>query len=425
MRICIFEDRRTGQLEPLNLTRPTFDLLCGWTTLFDKHVRHFPTTQTGVLIRPHLAELCRWQHPEIAVNEADWLRSARLVLVNSRWLPPPQPAGELPLPCVGMCSGEPAFVVIGPEQFAGFPDNDIDECLAGWQSSLPQVPAQGQMVHNLWDLVQCNADQICRDSEALPSWNPSDADPAWTVLGPRERARIDRTAAVEPHVVLDTRQGPVIVDRDAVVTAFSRLEGPCVVGPRTQILGARLRAGTTVGPNCRVGGEVEASILLGFDNKYHDGFLGHSYLGEWVNLGAGTSNSDLRNDYGEVTVIVAGQQVPTGLPKVGCFLGDHTKTGLGVVLNTGTSAGMFCNLLPSATYPAKRIPSFCNWWNGTLQDNADLSRLLTTADKVMRRRGQALTDVHAEVYRQLHQQSAAERRRAIRDREQARLKRSA
>src|SRR5207248_75825 len=165
------------------------------------------------------------------------------------------------------------------------------------------------------------------------------------------------TARRDPMVVADTSRGPVVINREAVVTAFSRLEGPCYVGPQTHVLGAKVRAGTTLGPNCRVGGEVEASILHGHSNKYHDGFLGHSYVGEWVNLGAGTHNSDLRNDYGEVTVMVNGRLVPTGLTKVGCFLGDHSKTGLGTLLNTGSNVGIFCNVLPWGLAP-KYVPSF-------------------------------------------------------------------
>ena len=140
-------------------------------------------------------------------------------------------------------------------------------------------------------------------------------------------------------VVADTTHGPVVIGAGAVVTAFTRLEGPCAVGRGTQRLGAKVRAGTTLGPNCRIGGEVEASIVQGHTNKYHDGFLGHAYVGEWVNLGAGTANSDLRNDYGEVTRAAHGG--PGGRPgqaKVGCFLGDHTRTGLGRMLNTGTAS---------------------------------------------------------------------------------------
>src|SRR5206468_6944913 len=123
------------------------------------------------------------------------------------------------------------------------------------------------------------------------------------------------------------------------------------------------------------------------------------YLGEWVNLGAGTSNSDLRNDYGEVTVTVNGQRVATGQSKVGCFLGDHTKAGLGTLLNTGTSAGIFCNLLPSGGLLPRYVPSFADVWNGLLVENKDLDALLQTASVAMGRRGRELSEAHREAYR--------------------------
>src|SRR5436190_12798412 len=189
-----------------------------------------------------------------------------------------------------------------------------------------------------------------------------------------------------------------MIDREAVIAAFTRLEGPCYIGPQTHVLGAKIRAGTTLGPNCRIGGEVEASIVHGHSNKYHDGFLGHSYIGEWVNLGAGTQNSDLRNDYGEVSVPLGGVATPTGRTKVGCFLGDHTKTGLGTLLNTGTNVGGFCSILPAGRYAPKWLPSFTGWWHGALREDADLPRLLRTAAVVMGRRGQALTEAHAGLY---------------------------
>src|SRR5262249_20302252 len=166
-----------------------------------------------------------------------------------------------------------------------------------------------------------------------------------------------------------------------------------------------------------IGGEVEASIVQGHSNKYHDGFLGHAYVGEWVNLGAGTSNSDLRNDYGEVSVAVNGRQVATGRSKVGCFLGDHTKAGLGTLLNTGTAAGVFCNLLPTGGLLPRQVPSFASVWNGALVETGDIDSLLRTADRVMRRRGQALTEAHRALYRTLFEQTAAARRQTIRDAE--------
>ena len=225
-------------------------------------------------------------------------------------------------------------------------------------------------------------------------------------------------------VVADTQQGPVVIDEDAVVGAFSRLEGPCYIGPGSQVFGAKIRAGTSLGPQCRVGGEVEASILHGYSNKYHDGFLGHSYVGEWVNLGAGTHNSDLRNDYGEVTVTLHGMPVPTGMSKVGCFLGDHTKTGLGTLLNTGTNVGAFCNLLPAGRFAPKYVPSFTSWWNGSLREAFTLEQLLATAEIAMQRRGVKLTDAHKALYAGLWKETEGDRRQALRESEQRQLRRA-
>src|SRR5262249_46266615 len=158
--------------------------------------------------------------------------------------------------------------------------------------------------------------------------------------------------------VFDTTNGPITVGAGAWVQPFTRLEGPCYIGPKTQLFRANLRGGVTLGPNCRIGGEVEASIGHGHTNKYHEGFLGHAYVGEWVNLGAITSNSDLRNDYAEVAVPLQGDPIATGQAKVGCFLGDHTRTGLGSMLNTGTSVGVMCNVLPAGPLLPKHVPSF-------------------------------------------------------------------
>src|SRR5262249_32347957 len=147
------------------------------------------------------------------------------------------------------------------------------------------------------DLVRHNAEALEQDylhwrADGVPA-----ADlPGVTVLGPPERLLADPTARVEAPALVDTRHGPVLLDRDVMVEAFSRLEGPRYVGPGSRVFGARVYGGS-VGPHCRVGGELEESILHGYTNKRHDGFLGHSYLGAWVNLGAGTQTSDLRNDY--------------------------------------------------------------------------------------------------------------------------------
>src|SRR5262249_5608614 len=172
-------------------------------------------------------------------------------------------------------------------------------------------------------------------------------------------------AVIEPYVVVDTRRGPVLLERGAVVQAFTRIEGPCYVGADTWIVGGKIE-GATLGPACRVGGEVQQTILQGFSNKYHDGCLGHSYVGEWVNLAAGTQVSDLRNDYAPIKVSVRGERIATGKTKIGASIGDHSKTGLNTLLNTGSSIGAFCNLLPGGSYLPNTVASFCQAREGVL-----------------------------------------------------------
>jgi UDP-N-acetylglucosamine diphosphorylase/glucosamine-1-phosphate N-acetyltransferase len=426
MRVCLFEDQRAAWLEPLSLARPVFDLLCGQTPLRSKQCRHFAPCAAGVLVRPYLADLFRLQHPSTPVNDLAWLRAAPAVLVNGRWLPPAEPAADLGGPCVAMRGDEVAYAVVGPDKLTYCSPNTIEDCVENWKATLPHHPAGGHLITHAWDLVEHNSRQLHQDFRHHLAGGASGACPAAVnVRGSRNDLVVDPTAQLDPHVVVDTTQGPVGIDREAVIHAFTRLEGPCYVGPGTQVLGARIRAGTTLGPNCRIGGEVEASIVHGHSNKYHDGFLGHSYVGEWVNLGAGTHNSDLRNDYGEVTVAVNGRPVPTGRTKVGCFLGDHTKTGLGTLLNTGTNVGLFCNLLPAGRLAPKYVPSFLSWWDGSLCEAFELTRLLATARTVMGRRGCVLTDINAALFGLLHEQTAPERARILRDPEHKQLRRSA
>ena len=424
MRLCVYEDRGVLNLEPLSLTRPAFDLLCGTCSLLERQARAFPAHELGALVRPSLAALCREEHPGLPVNDGDWLRAGPTVLVNARWLPPAQAIEDRQTPRVATVGDEVAYVILPPPGIAECAADTIDEAQEAWRGTLPRADAGGAMIRYPWDLVEHNPQALCADLDGFRARLEARPRSAWLgVVGPEEGLAIHPGASVEPYVVADTRGGPVMIDCGAVVQSFSRLEGPCYVGPDSQILGAKLRGGT-IGPNCRVGGEVEASIMHAHSNKYHDGFLGHSYVGEWVNLGAGTQVSDLRNDYGQVRVTINGVRVPTGLHKVGAFLGDHTKTGLGTLLNTGTVAGAFCSLLPSGSLLPPVVPSFCSCGAGQLQERWDLKQLFATAATVMRRRGRTLTAAYTDRLFTLYEETAGYRRQVMRDSELRRLRRS-
>src|SRR5207247_10142355 len=166
---------------------------------------------------------------------------------------------------------------------------------------------------------------------------------------------VELGARIDPFCVIDARNGPVVVRRRALVGAHTVLVGPCVVGEGTQLFGGVI-ARSTLGRECRITGEVEESVGQGFVNKRHHGFVGHSVIGEWVNLGALTTTSDLKNNYGTVRAIVDGHEHDTGATKIGSLIGPHVKTGIGTLLPTGGVVGTGANLFGGGRFVPKTVP---------------------------------------------------------------------
>jgi UDP-N-acetylglucosamine diphosphorylase/glucosamine-1-phosphate N-acetyltransferase len=267
-------------------------------------------------------------------------------------------------------------------------------------------------------LVEYNGDQLradfrCRRLRPNSSLSPADEfGPQVVVLGSASDVYVDSAATIDPFVVLDARKGPIWVEAGAHIGSFTQLEGPCYVGLRSQLLRAQVRAATTIGPECRVGGEVEGSILHGYVNKYHLGFLGHAYACPWVNIGALATNSDLKSDYSPVHVPLWGEPIGTGLTKVGCFLGDHTKVAIGSLFNTGASVGVMCLVLPDGELLPKHLPSFSRLWHGKLASECDLDRTLHAARIAMGRRNCELTAAQERAIRNLYLTTQEERETA-------------
>jgi UDP-N-acetylglucosamine diphosphorylase/glucosamine-1-phosphate N-acetyltransferase len=201
-------------------------------------------------------------------------------------------------------------------------------------------------------------------------------------------------------VVLDAEEGPIHVDRDVVIEPNAVLQGPCYIGPRAVIrAGATLRPGTSIGPVCKVGGEVEGSIIHGYANKQHHGFLGHSYVGEWVNLGAGTVTSDLKNTYGTIRVSINGVGVESGQHFLGAIIGDHSKTGIGTILPTGGVIGVAANVFAGGPIP-KFVPSFA-WLTEAGLTGYRVEKAVHIARIVMGRRDEELTAVEQQLLEQV------------------------
>ena len=421
MRLCLVEDQAASDLEPLSLTRPVFDLLLGSSSIGHKIMHAFRLgpglPRLGMVVRPHLGDVQRLRTPRIAVNDRGWLARGPVLVANGRWVPPLgfEPPIDLDRgPWLGLCDGQPACALVGPERAVALEPTGVGSWFDELAVKLCGRELGGEWIRRPWDLVAKNAEHLVRDFWAEGKAGQSNRHLQTTALvGPADRLFIDETARIDPYTVFDTTNGPITVAAGAVVQPFTRIEGPSYIGPDTHLFRANLRGGVTLGPNCRIGGEVEESIVHGHTNKYHEGFLGHSYVGEWVNLGAIASNSDLRNDYDEVSVPLGGDPVATGLTKVGCFLGDYTRTGMGCMLNTGTAVGVMCNLLPAGRLLPKHVPSFAAVRNGRVALNSPLEQLFVTARVVAGRRGKAFSTVEERLFSDLYEQTRLERERVL------------
>ena len=414
MRVAFYEDSAAAQFSPIALMRPVFELICGRFSLRARVMGQIGHSDWGVFIRHHLAEVYREEYPEAHVNDRAWLSRSPTLLINARWLPTTTALRSLRDNEVGLIDDTVVYLTIDPAAAASFSGRPWDEAIEELARIRRPVPAEGRLLHYPWDLVRHNASQLVADFRLLPAnGSQTEFGPQVAILGKPENVFVDPTAIVDPFTVLDARDGPVMVDRGACIRSFTRLEGPCSVGPKAQIFRAHVRAGTTIGPDCRVGSEVEESIVHGFVNSYHDGFLGHAYVCPWVNMGALTTNSDLKNDYSAVSVPLAGQMIDTGSTKVGCFIGDHSKTALASLFNTGSSIGVMCMVLPGGGLLPRHIPSFARVWHGELDDGADLDHSIATARIVTARRGVAISGAQERLIRFLFEASATERESAI------------
>lgn len=237
-----------------------------------------------------------------------------------------------------------------------------------------------------WDLIQNIPRFIDEDislSKDISKWKNKFKSKSsnFELVGKDKYLFIHPDAKIYPGVVFDTTSGPIVIDKNVKITPFSFLEGPLYIGADSQIDNAKIGGGSIIGRNCRIGGEVENTIIQDFSNKHHEGFLGHSFLGSWVNMGALSTTSDLKNNYGMIEITSESGKIPTGTIKFGSLIGDFSKIGIGVMLNTGTVVDAGCNLVSNRITGYKK--SF-TWIED--EQNYRLDRFLQDTKKIMARR---------------------------------------
>lgn len=276
---------------------------------------------------------------------------------------------------------------------------------------LKQVPFAGEVLRyeRPWHFFQLAGKAIAQDFVLLTEGRRSQPLSALnTVVGDPDRVFLEEGAVVEA-CILNTNGGPIYIGKDAEVMEGSIIRGPFMLGDHAQVkMGAKIYGPTVVGPACRVGGEINNSIISGYSNKAHDGFLGNSVLGEWCNLGADTNNSNLKNTYGPVQVFSYAEHglVDSGLQFCGLIMGDHAKSGINTMFNTGTVVGVSANVFGSG-FPPKHVPGFA-WGSSNGFAVYEVEKALVTARRVMERRGIVLTSADEAILRHVF---AVEQRR--------------
>jgi UDP-N-acetylglucosamine diphosphorylase/glucosamine-1-phosphate N-acetyltransferase len=383
--IVVYEDAAgVRNLSPLTHWRSVWDLRCGVLTPAEKLRAAYPGHRVVFLGRSEMDDIRRDRGETVAPPPAD--REPCLMLSGRALFRTPPPV-EGPREA-GLVDGVQVFRR-GP--FPGSPD----------PTPFPTVAADAVLIDRPWDLVAANPGQIAADFARLPAADPDAArvDPG-AVLMNRSAIHLGAGARIKPTAVLDAEDGPIVIGAGAVVSPHSYIQGPAVIGERSLVQpGSVIRTGTTVGPVCKVGGEIEDSIITGHSNKQHDGFLGHSVLGEWCNLGAGTTNSDLKNTYGSVRVRWPDwgeAEIDTGRMFVGLTMADHAKTAIGTRIPTGAVIGFSSNILCSRVCP-KTVEDL-TWLDDKGPQPLDPARAAETASRMMSRRKRTLTPSEAAVF---------------------------
>jgi UDP-N-acetylglucosamine diphosphorylase/glucosamine-1-phosphate N-acetyltransferase len=385
VKLYLFDDRAADGWHPFSLSRPCCELLFGTMRLRQRIERFAGRPAAGCISRSWLGDFTEDDAPPVITDAAVIPVDGPRLCVSSRAVPDPAVRFE--------GGREPAILrmeddVVGCYLPAGEPSPSADWLASpapveGWDGR----PVTGRLLGEVWELVIHSSTQVAADVLAMRPQSTG-TTPAAEVLG-SGAVVLGRDVSIEPGVLLDTREGPILLGDRVEVRTGARIAGPFACGADCRLLGGAM-SGVTAGPFSYIRGEVEETVLLGYTNKAHDGFLGHAYIGSWVNLGAMTTNSDLKNNYGSVRLSLPSGEVDTGIVKLGCLIGDHAKTGIGTLLNTGTVIGAGSNIFGGAM-PPKWVPPF-SWGSGSSLDEFREDAFLSTARIVMQRRGVSFDD---------------------------------
>lgn len=378
-RLYLYDDAKAREFQPFALTRPVSELRAGAEVIRLRWEKAAKTKAYGFIGAKHLADFEEFDAPPSVA--ADTTVPAGSVIVNSRFVVSLD--GSLDDTSTAFTAdGEICAVrVRSSMDIAGFMDGSITlEALV--PSDALATTIKGRWLREVWDLVGSLDQQLKDDIPLIGAGLTGAAIENATIIG-KNRIYCETGVHIEPFVVLDATDGPILIRRGATIASFTRIVGPCYIGEDSHIVGDAIRA-CSIGNVCKVRGEISSTIMLGHSNKGHTGFVGSSYIGRWVNLGAGTTTSNLKNTYGPVQLWTPTGLRDTELQFLGSMMGDHAKTGIGTMLTTGCVVGAAANIYGGDTTP-KYIPPFA-WGDHAPYGRFEIDKFIQVAERMMQRR---------------------------------------
>ncbi len=410
--LCVFEDAAVANFCPLTYLRPVYEMRVGAMTLLEAIEYEFPKNFLYLQCRPYLKNAERRLHPDIPVNHLN--TGAPCLFINGRMILN-QSATEL----AQQLQADTVILSKGTLAMAYLSGDNLNLCknllerplelpglIQGLTSGTLVKEADLKLLQYPWDCLKINRELIKTQTQRSMRLGIVEGfvHPQ-AILMQEDQIFIGKDSRIGAHVVLDASEGPIWIDCHCEIEPLAYIQGPVSLGQHCHVKAhAQIRGGCSVGPFCKVGGEISNVIMSGYSNKSHDGFVGDSIFGAWVNLGAGTTTSNLKNNYHMIRSYLNGEEVETDMLFFGSTVGDYSKTGIGTLLQAGTQLGIFCNVFGGGLCP-KFLPSF-SWGSSNVEYLFE--HALDTAKRMAERRGHPIAEADREamyaVYEIFHTQ---------------------
>ena len=392
MNIVIFEDSNIENLFPFSINHPSFEIRCGIHTNIERIVKCFDDdTNFFLIIRKELQDIYQKKYPRYFINPPNLPKGIYLngaVIWNQNDID--KVINGFAFSCSGNLISFNNTSII-PEDtesfFQGFSKivNDLFDKMSKVTSDIDVY-----YITYLWDVIYYSENIFLNDKKKISSSKLGEIHSSVVFINDDE-IYISKHSQIGPNVVLDARKGNIFIDEHVIVKSGTIVEGPTYIGKGSIINpGTKLLGNVSIGHKCKIGGEVTNSIFQGYVNKQHDGFIGHSFIGEWVNIGANTNNSNLKNNYSKVNFKFSHEDkdIKTNKLFLDVMIGDYSRTGISTMLNTGTYIGLGANVFGYG-FQKKYIPSFA-WGEG---EAVDFSKLIKTIEIMKSRRESKLEEI--------------------------------